>query len=225
MDNEELKRALFTFYNKDIDLIEKSYNSSKEHVFSREYDSKNCALYKKVRKNYIGIPKMSFRKIIALAIIISILVISSIFVAAIVNTSFKMVIVKKLKSWDISFQNENAEKNLDETPNARFKYIEPTMPETFKIIDSFKTDSNYFLIYKNKVNVEITYIQELANDTNASVDSENNIHEVWINSNKGIAFKKNGESLVTWNLDRYVFTLSGNCSENFLISIAKKINP
>ncbi len=220
MNTDNIRFALEEIYDEEINELENLQKLFAPHLFSYGFSRKFEKARKMSRRRYVEISKIRLRRAVAFAIIVSILFISTVGVMALVSPKFRMIIEKGKKEWMLEFVNES--KDCEEI-SLPFEYIKPDMPDGFRIVKEEKMEAMYNITYKNDKGIEIFYYQIKLDGLRAYIDAEHGIHNININGDKGLGFDNDGEGSITWNHGLYNFNLDGNCSEGYLIEIAKNM--
>ncbi len=222
-----LQKALYNIEIETTEAYEKELSTQTKHKFSRRYLKQrreiigmyeNEAAEGDYKHSFEGGLKRPIRmRTILLAALIMLFATAS--VIAIAKPQIYYVIKEKIRSWDITFSEEDG-KPIDDT----FEVIKPDIPEGFEITMEEQAEFSYFLTYENEEGKFIDYGQTPADGLSVSIDSERSTNEtVNIDGEEAIVSRENDITMLIFNDGKYVYSINSNEDETIIINIMKDI--
>ena len=161
------------------------------------------------------------RRIVVVALVAVLIMVSSVIAFAAVYPEYYMVIKEKVKEWTITFVTDGEDNVLTE-----FVVKNGAVPEDFALTNEVSEDGVYIATYdRHEAEEEITYVQEaLSKYSITGIDSENDYKKIEkLNGVETIVMKKGDCYTLFWVKDGCSYTLVGNCSLNELKAYAESL--
>ncbi len=205
--DNNIKDALTKALELEFQDVPNAENFEYSYSFSKEYRSKMKELSKVSEYQYVSVGSRRMRKAVALALIVTMLVATTVCAAAI-----SKVVVNWLES-----QNDD-QGTLDvyfdvEYPDGvkpEFKFVEPEVPEGYSITErEYYGDEIIDIYYSNADGNRIFYSQNIGIETiGISIDNDDpSFKEIEINGYKGYCKNEDGDSFIIWTDGNSLFQL------------------
>ena len=224
MENK-LKHALIMGVESEISEYYSYASSGQEHRFSNRYYRQKKRIIQHAeemsrdrRVISRARPKATFRRAVAIAAVIVLMLATASTVVAVVKPEIFYSIKEKIISWDITFEKNDAEKS------AGFEYIKPPVPDGYQLVEEEKGDGFYWLTYENEEGLTIDYEQYPPEGTNISIDSEQATPEKeMIGYQEIILWEKDKAAQIVFTDDNYVYCIGGNCGMDVIHDVVVKM--
>lgn len=215
----KLKEALIDAYDSEMAGLEAEASDAPEHVFSAEFEHKMKAAFKIAERRYVHVGRIRMRRAVMLAVIVALLVATTLATIAVAKPDLFYVIKKNNVSWNMFFEQRGTV-----TGEEGFTRIKPVAPEEYKVTKEVKSSLAYDIYYKNGTEQTIAYSQILAEGAGTGLDAENTgIHETTINGHKAIVSHKDGYHMIFFDDGLCIYQLYGNCDYSTLKSLAVSV--
>jgi len=219
----KLSDAFVDAYAGEMADLDARVSAAPKHTFSAGFEHKMKAAFKAAEHRYVRVSHFRIRRAVLIAILIALLVISSLTALALMKPELIYIIKKNSVAWDIHFKQEGATKDTD-----KIECVKPETPKEFSITNEQKTDESYSIKYKNEEGKFINYYQIFAEGTGYVIDAEkNNIHKTVIDGHKVLVSKKDGMYQIFFDDGVYLYDINGNgdydAIKNLAISVIDKL--
>lgn len=201
-------------------LPEPSYSLKHRRVMEKAIRTANKEI-KISEKPHQQTHHVRIRRIVVVALVAVLIMVSSVMAFAAVYPEYYMVIKEKVKEWTITFVTDGEDNVLTE-----FVVKKGAVPEDFALTNEVSEDGVYIATYdRHEAEEEITYVQEaLSKYSITGIDSENDYKKIEkLNGVETIVMKKGDCYTLFWVKDGCSYTLVGNCSLNELKAYAESL--
>lgn len=201
-------------------LPEPSYSLKHRRVMEKAIRTANKEI-KISEKPHQQTHHVRIRRIVVVALVAVLIMVSSVIAFAAVYPEYYMVIKEKVKEWTITFVTDGEDNVLTE-----FVVKNGAVPEDFALTNEVSEDGVYIATYdRHEAEEEITYVQEaLSKYSITGIDSENDYKKIEkLNGVETIVMKKGDCYTLFWVKDGCSYTLVGNCSLNELKAYAESL--
>lgn len=201
-------------------LPEPSYSLKHRRVMEKAIRTANKEI-KISEKPHQQTHHVRIRRIVVVALVAVLIMVSSVIAFAAVYPEYYMVIKEKVKEWTITFVTDGEDNVLTE-----FVVKKGAVPEDFALTNEVSEDGVYIATYdRHEAEEEITYVQEaLSKYSITGIDSENDFKKIEkLNGVETIVMKKGDCYTLFWVKDGCSYTLVGNCSLNELKAYAESL--
>ena len=220
-----LKKALDEYAEEEGKYFQEQLESIEEPILSEKYKKSIKEIRNQLSKDkkykYISVPKI---KVAAIALIV---MFSGIAVTYNIYANYRSFINKLFTKEDthisITYNKSNLEYDFSQIPESwEYFYIPEYMCAGYKVGDIEANDNLINISYINGENT-INFGQRKVS-TKLSIDNEHSkIKEIDISGYTGYIQKHESLTIIYWNNDSMMFDISGNVSDDELISIAESI--
>lgn len=212
MEQNNLKYALIMGVESEISEYYDYALSGREHQFSNRYNRQKKRILQRAEKmtNERRVvsrarPRATFRRAVAIAAVIVLMLATASTVVAIVKPEIFYNIKEMITDWSITFDENEAEKT-------DFEYVTPPIPDGYEIVAEEKGTASYFVTLRNKEGQELDYEQYEPEGTMISIDNEQAEPEKeMIGDQEIITWERDDMAQIVFTDDRYVYYVGGTC--------------
>ena len=164
--------------------------------------------------------RVKVRRIVAVALVAILVMVTSVIAFAAVYPEYYMVIKEKVKEWTITFVTDS-----EDCSSTDFVVRKGDIPEGFAVTKEVFKEGIYNATYTSEEGQEIIYAQEEVSENSITgLDSENDYKKIEIlNGVKTVIMKKKDCYTLFWVGENCSYTLIGNCDLKLLKTFAASI--
>ena len=164
--------------------------------------------------------RVKVRRIVAVALVAMLVMVTSVIAFAAVYPEYYMVIKEKVKEWTITFVTDS-----EDCSSTDFVIKKDDIPEDFILTKEVSKEGIYTATYTSEEGREIIYVQEAVSEYSVTgLDSENDYKKIEIlNGVKTVITKKKDCYTLFWVGENCSYTLVGNCNLKLLKTFAASI--
>ena len=217
---QKLKDALQAYYDQELSNLPSEEELAATQQFSPQFERKMERIKKLSRRNYISIAHLTVRRSSVAAILVIVLLASSMSVEAI-----RTPVVKFLLEGYETFSRIIFPEDTPLNEDGSFEYIMPTIPDGYSVVSDVKLDDSYDVELQSVDGELIRYSKQQLDSLTMDIDTEGVITEaVIINGFDGLRYSNKGSNSLVWNDGFNAFYLRGTCSFSILEEMSKNIS-
>ena len=217
---QKLKEALQAYYDKELSNLPSEEELAAKQQFSPEFERKMERIKKLSRRNYVSIAHLTVRRSSVAAILVIVLLASSMSVEAI-RTPIVKFLLEGYETFSRIVFPQDAPLSEDDT----FEYIMPTIPDGYFVVSEIKLDGSYDVELQSADGESIRYSKHRLDSLTMDIDTEGvGTETVIINGFDSLRYSNKGTNNLIWNDEEHVFSLSGSCDFSVLEEMSKNIS-
>ena len=217
---QKLKEALQAYYDQELSNLPSEEELAAKQQFSPEFERKMERIKKLSRRNYVSIAHLTVRRSSVAAILVIVLLASSMSVEAI-----RTPIVKFLLEGYETFSRIIFPPVAPTSEDSTFEYIMPAIPDDYSVVSEIKLDGFYNVELQSVDGENIRYSKQRLDSLTMDIDTEGITTEaIVINGFDGLRYSNKDVNNLIWNDGFCVFSLSGTCDFSLLEEMSKNIS-
>lgn len=230
--DEKITNALKIAYDKKWDSFDEEIAGMPDHEFPEGFEERILTKAAKVLNtgngSMVSIGRKSYdsgfhsrprlRRIIIVAVLVSVLIVSTISVYAMAHSKIVYSTRKTLTEWTFHFQQNDSANELEGLLPLGVK-----IPEGYKLVNEEVTEGLYEAYYEDDEGHFIFFDQSLIENLEHKMDGDADIREISINGVIAYTYRRYNDSIILWNDGNYLLELSGNCDYEILLKMAESI--
>lgn len=219
-----LEQIMISALDAEIEQYEAKVDALPEPAFSLKHRRSIAKALRIANESSVGAyhyrHRVKVRRIVAVALVAMLVMVTSVIAFAAVYPEYYMVIKEKVKEWTITFVTDS-----EDCSSTDFVIKKGDIPEGFAVTKEVFKEGIYNATYTSEEGQEIIYAQEEVSEHSITgLDSENDYKKIeTINEVKTIIMKKNDCYTLFWVGENCSYTLVGNCNLKLLKAFAASI--